>query len=134
MLRFIGFAALLASPAVAQDTRLDGEPPVAGSILMFRGGSVWGAAVACPIRYHGNELVELGRGKYAEWSVAPGRYILTNKTASVEVNVGPGEIRYVRCQVKSGFMSGRADLQIVDRESFDAVKDGMERKDVTVVN
>src|SRR5436309_3270337 len=40
-----------------------------GTIILYRPESIMGAAVACPIRYKGDVLVELGRGKYAEWSV-----------------------------------------------------------------
>lgn len=128
MIRSVAAAALLiAVPVSAQDA----VPTEAeGKIVIYRGGSVWGAGVACPVRYEGKEVVELGRGKFAEWSVAPGRYILTNKTASVEVNVAAGETRYVRCQIKTGFMSGRADLQIVDRASFEDVQGDLERKDI----
>ena len=102
-----------------------------GSIIMYRGSSVMGAALACPIRYKGREIVELGRGKYAQWAVPAGRYILLNGTASVEVNVMPGETRYVRCQIKTGFLTGRADLQIVDEETFAAHRVDYEEKPVS---
>lgn len=107
-------------------------PASQGKIVFYRPGAIMGMGVACPIRYKGVELVELGRNKYAEWSVEPGRYILTNKTASVEVTVEPGETRYVRCQIKTGFMTGRADLQIVDAESFTAKASEFEKKDVVL--
>ena len=107
-------------------------PTDTGAIIMYRGSGIMGAAVACPIRYAGREVVELGRGKFAEWQVKPGRYILTNKTASVEVTVVPGETRYVRCQIKTGFMTGRADLQIVDEASFAEHKADFERKDIVL--
>jgi hypothetical protein len=90
-----------------------------------------GAGVACPIRYKGQEVVELARGKFAEWSVPPGRYILTNHTSSVEIAVDPGEVRYVRCEIKVGFLAGRADLQIVDEESFNEHRNEYEQKTVT---
>lgn len=127
--------AMLAVPAFAQS-----EPPAvqrasvtpgAGAIVMYRGSGVMGAALACPIRYKGREIVELGRGKYAEWAVPAGRYILVNGTASVEVSVDPGETRYVRCQIKTGFLTGRADLQIVDEETFTAHKAEYEQKAVS---
>jgi hypothetical protein len=89
-----------------------------GKIVLYRPSSIMGMGVACPIRFKEREIVELGRSKYAEWPVSAGRYILTNKTSSVEVTVDPGESRYVRCTIKPGFMTGRADLQIVDAESF----------------
>lgn len=116
-----------AEPSVAVDAPIE---PKSGKIVMFRTGGIIGAAIACPIRYKGGELIELGRGKYGEWSVKPGRYILTNKTASVEITVDPGETRYVRCQIKPGFLTGRADLQIVDAESFKANAAEFERKEV----
>lgn len=90
--------------------------------MIYRRGSVVGAAIACPVRSGGRDLVELGRGRYSEIEVKPGRHILENKNTSVEVTVLAGETRYVRCQIKSGFMSGRADFQIVDRTEFEAIK------------
>jgi len=89
-----------------------------------------GLALGCPIRYKGQEIVELGRNKYAEWEVPSGSYILTNKTSSVDVNVFPGQTKYVRCVIKPGFMSGRADLQIVDEETYREHSAEYERKDI----
>lgn len=74
--------------------------PEKGKIVMFRSSTLVGAPSACPFRYKGREIVELGRGRYAEWHVTPGRYILNNNTSSVEVSVNPGETRYVRCNTK----------------------------------
>jgi hypothetical protein len=119
---------IAASLALASTTAFAQDEP--GKIIMFRPGAIMGMGVACPIRYDGKEVVELGRNKFAEWSVPAGRYILTNKTASVEVTVAPGETRYVRCQIKTGFMTGRADLQIVDAASFNAKAAEFEKKDV----
>lgn len=105
-----------------------------GKIILYRGSSIVGAGLACPIRYKGQEIVELARGKYAEWSVPAGRYILTNHTASVEVAVDPGETRYVRCMIKTGMLTGRADLQIVDEESFNEHRNEFEAKPVNPVD
>lgn len=113
---------LLAAPQVGA------TPSADGTIIIYRGSSVYGAAIACPVRYKEATVVELGRSKFAQWSVKPGRYVLTNKTASVEVTVQPGETRYVRCQIKTGFLSGRSDLQIVDAESFNKGKADFEQK------
>lgn len=104
--------------------------PEEGKIVMFRSNTLVGAPSACPIRHEGREIVELGRGRYAEWSIAPGRYILTNKTSSVEVSVNPGETRYVRCNMKTGMLVWRADLQVTDQANFDAVKADLEMKSV----
>ncbi len=97
---------------------------------MFRPSSIMGMGLACPIRYRGQELVELGRGKFAEWVVPAGSYILGNKTASVEVNVVAGHSKFIRCQIKPGFMTGRADLQIVDQESFAEHQADYEQKQI----
>jgi hypothetical protein len=55
--------------------------------------------------------------------VKPGRYVLLNKTASVEVTVEEGKTSYVRCVIKSGFMTGRSDLQLSDRATFEQRSD-----------
>lgn len=106
------------------------EQPALGKIIFYRPGSVVGAGIACPIRYDGKEVVELGRSKFAEWTVPSGRYIFMNKTAGLEVTVLPGETRYVRCSIKAGLMSGRADLQISDRATFEAKAAEFERKEI----
>lgn len=105
-------------PTAVAEESVSSPAPQMGKIVMYRGSTIIGAAVACPIRYKGREIVELGRGKFAEWEVPPGRYILNNKTSSIEVTVEPGKTSYVRCSLKMGFFAGRADLQIVDEESF----------------
>ena len=120
---------LLGGQAEAQDGE---ESEDGGKIVMYRQGSIMGAALGCPIRYRGEELVELGRNKFAEWEVPPGSYILSNKTSSIEVNVFPGQTKFVRCVIKSGMLSGRADLQIVDEETFQKNSDDFERKDVAI--
>ena len=123
------FLALSAAIGVAQAAP-EGTTATRGKIVMFRPSAIVGFGVACPIRYKGRELVELGRGKFAQWDVPVGRYILNNKTSSIEVSVDPGETRYVRCQMKSGIMTGRADLQIVDQETFEQHKGDYEEKTV----
>lgn len=120
---------LLGGQAEAQDGE---ESEDGGKIVMYRQGSIMGAALGCPIRYRGEELVELGRNKFAEWEVPPGSYILSNKTSSIEVNVFPGQTKFVRCVIKTGMLSGRADLQIVDEETFQKNSDDFERKDVAI--
>ncbi|WP_298196203.1 DUF2846 domain-containing protein [Novosphingobium sp.] len=130
--------AVVASPTLAQDapsaevaaTGTEAKP--SGKIVFYRQSSIMGYAIACPIRYKGQEIVELGRGKFAEWVVPAGRYVVNNKTSSLEVIVDPGETRYVRCQIKPGFMTGRADLQIVDEESWNTHKADYERKEISL--
>ena len=44
--------------------------------------------------------------------------------------MNPGETRYVRCMIKMGFLAGRADLQVVDEESFNEHRSEFSQKDV----
>lgn len=124
----IAFSMLIAPMAAAAQ-----EPGAKGKIVFYRQQSIMGLGVACPIRYKGQELVELGRGKYAEWEVPAGSYIVNNKTSSVEVNVTAGQTKYVRCQIKSGFLTARADLQIVDQESYTPYANAFEKKEIAVI-
>jgi hypothetical protein len=109
------------------------SPETGATIIMYRGSGVMGAAVGCPIRFHEREVVELGRGKFATWHVPAGEYILTNKTSSVVVNLRLGQTQYVRCEIKTGFMTGRADLQVVDQESFEAHRADFKEKNVSII-
>ena len=128
----IAIALLIAQPVeLSMPVVPAATPSERAKIVMYRGGGMMGLALGCPIRFHEREIVELGRGKFAAWEVPPGSYILTNKTSSVEVNVSAGQTKYVRCMIKTGFMTGRADLQIVDAESFAKNASDFERKDIT---
>lgn len=129
------FAALLGlcvvAPVFAQES--PASPSVAladaeksGTIIIYRRGTVVGLANACPVRVKGKQIVELGRSKAFVWQVKPGRYILENKTSSVEVSVDPGETRYVRCAMKMGVLTYRADLQIVDGTEYEELKSEFE--------
>jgi hypothetical protein len=119
------------SQGIAQDSP-PATAPAGAKIVMYRPSAIMGAGLGCPIRYKEREVVELGRGKYAEWNVAPGHYILTNKTASVDIRVDAGETAYVRCQIKPGMLTGRADLQIVDQESFTKHSSDYVRKEIEI--
>lgn len=127
------FAAITASVALASAVQAQEAvqpiPTETGKIVLYRQGAMVGLALGCPIRYKEREIVELGRNKYAELNVKPGRYILTNKTSSVMIDLRAGETQYVRCTIKMGFMTGRADLQYADKESFEQQAHEFERKE-----
>ena len=125
-------AALVGSAAVAQDaatTEVAAAPAAGtGKIVLYRQGAMMGLGLGCPIRYKEKEVVELGRNKYAELDVKPGKYVLTNKTSSVMIDVAAGETSYVRCTIKPGMLTGRADLQYSDKESYDKQAHEFEKK------
>ena len=106
--------------------------PVApkGTIIMFRGGSIVGSGVACPIMSQGKEITELARGKFSTWSVEPGTYTLNEKKNGVVVTVAAGETKYVRCSIKMGVFMGKPKLKIVDAAEYG--KDSYEEKPLTV--
>lgn len=110
--------ALLAQAAPIVAT-LPTAPEPRGSVIIYRSEAMMGFGLGCPVRHEGNQLVDLNPGKYIEWQVPPGRYVLLNKTASVEVTVEAGKKSYVRCVIKTGFLSGRSDLQLSDRATFE---------------
>lgn len=118
-----------AAPIAAPETVTAAAAPQTGKIVVYRQGAMVGLALGCPIRYKEREVVELGRNKYAELNVKPGRYILTNKTSSVQVEVAAGETQYVRCTIKMGMLTGRADLQYADKESFDKQAHEFQKKE-----
>jgi len=117
---FVIWAAVSAVSAPASPAFNEPKSTATGTIVIYRTGTLYGAIAACPVRYKGQEIVELGRGKYAEWVVPPGRYILGNKVSSIEVSVEPGETRYVRCNIGGAdSIKGGALLQIVDGDDFE---------------
>lgn len=95
---------------------------------MYRGSTLVGAAVACPIRFQDHEVVELGRGKFAQVDVAPGDYILADKISSVTLQVKAGETNYVRCVIKMGIMAGRSILEPVDQAAFESKRADLAEK------
>lgn len=123
MMKAIVLAALCAAlPATTA------VPAQKGSIVFFRSATLAGAGLACPIRYKGVEIIELGRGKYAQVDVKPGRYIFANRSSGVEVSVDPGETRYVRCRQNN--MS--AEIQLVDEETYQRYAKDLEPKDMPI--
>lgn len=104
-----------------------------GKIILFRGGTLYAAAAACPIHYNGQEIVELGRNKYAEWSVTPGNYIIYNKFNNLTVSVSAGETKYIRCHIKSTAFSNKSQFRVVSQAVFDARSDELEPKKILAV-
>ena len=130
-------ALAVASPAAAQaeqaapvETTVAAPSESQGTIIMFRGGSIVGAGVACPIMSQGKEITELPRGKFSAWKVAPGTYTLGQKKKTVEVTVAAGETKYVRCSIKMGIVMGKPRLKVVDAAEY--AKDTYEEKPLTV--
>jgi hypothetical protein len=123
-------ALVLAGFAAAASAAPDPQP--SGKIVMYRPGAMFGAVMGCPIRYNGKEIVELGRGKFAEWDVPAGSYALANKSSKVTVEVASGQTKYVRCYMKMGVFGGRATLEEVGEDKFAEHSSDFERKEIAV--
>ncbi|MES2904632.1 MAG: DUF2846 domain-containing protein [Pseudomonadota bacterium] len=112
--------ALVASPV----------PPGDATIVFFRPKSLMGAALACPVRLKGRQIVDLGRGTFARVTARPGRYSFASKNPLPPIDAKPGGTYYVRCSIKLGIVGGRASLQASDRAVFDRV--GAEEREAEV--
>lgn len=120
--------AALALPAIAQSEPFAAVPASekTSTIIVYRPGTVAGAAIACPVRIDGIKLVELGRNKQFVWQVKPGRYVLENKKGGVEVIVAAGETKYVRCVMKLNMVTYSAKLRSSDASEYAEIKEQLE--------
>ena len=111
-----------AAPAALAQTEAEGEltipapPPGKGQVLFYRTGGLSGAALGCVVFDVGAEdkLSSLGAGKYFILVSDPGPRSFTVKSLETKdaltLEIEEGETQFVRCKIKTGFMSGRADI------------------------
>lgn len=106
----------LAAPALAKDpvepVVLPAPAPGMGQIVFFRGGGQ-GFALGCSVNENGEKVSSLGAGRYFVMETTPGRHEFTAKSEAKDVlalEVEEGEVQYVQCKIKMGFMVGRPDL------------------------
>ena len=117
---------------VGAQTPLEVQGNKSSKIIFYRTGTLLGAAISCPIRYRGMQLVELGRSRSAVFAVNPGNYIFSNDTSGIEVRVADGETAYIRCIINSGAFVGQSSLIQVSAEEFGRKSSGLKPKDVPV--
>jgi len=111
-----------AAPAVLAQDKAEGElkiptPPAGkGQVLFYRTGGLSGAALGCAVFDVGKEdkLSSLGAGKYFILVSDPGPRSFTVKSLETKdaltLEIEEGETQFVRCKIKTGFLSGRADI------------------------
>lgn len=110
-----GVPAALAQEAEATAT-IPAPPPGKGQVVFYRTGGISGAALGCAVFDVGKEdkLSSLGAGKYFVLVSDPGPRSFTVKSLETKdaltLEIEEGETQYVRCKIKTGFMSGRADI------------------------
>lgn len=87
-----------------------------GQVVFYRTGGLSGAALGCAVFDVGatDKLSSLGAGRYFMLVSEPGPRSFTVKSLETKdaltLEIEPDETQFVRCKIKSGFMSGRADI------------------------
>jgi len=110
-------AALAQAKAEAEgELTIPAPPPGKGQVLFYRTGGISGAALGCAVFDVGaaDKLSSLGAGKYFILVSDPGPRSFTVKSLETKdaltLEIEEGETQFVRCKIKTGFMSGRADI------------------------
>jgi hypothetical protein len=96
--------------------KIPSPPPGKGQVVFYRTGGLSGAALGCAVFDVGaqDKLSSLGAGKYFILVSDPGPRSFTVKSLETKdaltLEIEEGETQFVRCKIKTGFMSGRADI------------------------
>jgi hypothetical protein len=113
---------IAAAPAALAEEMAEGElviptpPEGKGQVVFYRTGGLSGAALGCAVFDVGvaDKLSSLGAGKYFILVSEPGPRSFTVKSLetkdALKLEIEPDETQFVRCKIKTGFMSGRADI------------------------
>lgn len=116
-----------APAALAQaegEFKIPTPPAGKGQVIFYRTGGISGAALGCAVFDVGAEdkLSSLGAGKYFVLVSDPGPRSFTVKSLETKdamtLEIEEGETQFVRCKIKSGFMSGRADIAPSNESEF----------------
>jgi hypothetical protein len=116
-----------APAALAQaegEFKIPTPPEGKGQVIFYRTGGISGAALGCAVFDVGAEdkLSSLGAGKYFVLVSDPGPRSFTVKSLETKdamtLEIEEGETQFVRCKIKSGFMSGRADIAPSNESEF----------------
>ncbi|HTH28177.1 MAG TPA: DUF2846 domain-containing protein [Sphingobium sp.] len=115
-----------ASNAFAQQEVAVAAPsvPSKGTVIFFRKGGLFGAAISCAVHENGAKLTSLPPGKFAIVEVEPGIHeftVASEAKDTLRLEVEPGETYYAKCNVTMGVMAGRPNLSPSDKASYDAM-------------
>lgn len=115
-------AMMASAPAAMAQAEAEAEfviptpPEGKGQVIFYRTGGLSGAALGCAVFDSGvaDKLSSLGAGRYFVLVSEPGPRSFTVKSLETKdaltLEIEPDETQFVRCKIKSGFMSGRADI------------------------
>jgi len=117
-------APALAEKEEAPQLEIPAPPAGKGQILFYRTGSIMGAALGCAVfDVDGSEKISsLGAGKYFIVHSEPGERQFKVKSLEAKdtltLEIEEDETQFVRCKIKSGFLSGRADISPSSEKEF----------------
>lgn len=119
----------LSAPAMASDDKVAEAPtvlptpPAGKGLVVFYRPSSMGFAIKCTVRENGHMVGRVGAGRYYAIVAEPGLHSYTAKseaTDTVNVQVEPDEITYVKCKISMGVMVGRPNLSPSTKEEWDS--------------
>jgi hypothetical protein len=91
-----------------------------------------GAALGCGVNIGTERISALGRGKYFLLNLTPGAYEFNAKSEAkdtLNLEVEPGEVYFVKCTIRMGIMTGRPNLAPSSFAEFTAKKSDLKYVD-----
>ena len=110
-----------AAPIVTKTGQIGAPPAGKAQVVFFRPGTMFGMALGCTVHEGDHEVARLGAGKYYVVTEDPGMHKFSTKGQAADtlnLEVEPDETYFVKCKIGSGVVSGAAQLEPSDRESF----------------
>jgi hypothetical protein len=110
-----------AAPIITKTGQISASVPGKAQIVFFRPGTIVGAALGCTVYEGDGQVARLGAGKYYLISAEPGQHAFSTRGQAADalnLEVEADETYFVRCKIGSGVISGAAQLEPSDRESF----------------
>ena len=90
-------------------------------VVFWRPGSIMGMALGCTVHEGESEVARLGSGKHFVVNVEPGKHVYSTHGQAADalnLEVEADETYFVKCKIGTGVVTGGAQLEPSDRESF----------------
>ena len=88
-----------------------------GTVFLYRTGRMVGAAGQLSVKVNGLEAGGTGPGTFFRWDLNPGTYTFLSSTsessATIQLQVQPGQVYYIRQDARLGLDSGRVTMKEV---------------------
>lgn len=120
----VGISAGVAQTAAPIETKsgtIGSAPAGKAQIVFYRPGSIMGVALGCTVHEGPREVARLGAGKYYVITAEPGKHAFSTRGQAADtlnLEVEADETYFVKCKIGNGTISGAAQLEPSDRETF----------------